>query len=108
VGKSEKRRKLMSRKAVEALCFLCKIAAKYEEFDFAKRRHYWCTAVNCGEYVVTDTAMRKLEAPHAADFKRGVSSLIAGRDNATTLIEIWVDPMDHVLKTHVVPHLAGQ
>lgn len=98
----------MSRKVVDAACFLCGIPTRYEEFDFEKRRHYGCTASNCGEYIVTDTAMERLAAPHADSFKHDVSALIARRDNSSTLVEIWVNPTTHVLETHVVPRKESQ
>ena len=93
----------MSRKDVDAACFLCGNPARYEKFDFEKLRNYTCTASDCGEFVITDTAMERLAPPHAATFKHGVSALVARRDNSSTLIEIWVNPATHVLETHVVP-----
>jgi hypothetical protein len=42
----------------QGICPLCSIAAEYVERDVKKRHHFYCK--QCKEFVITDTAKRKL------------------------------------------------
>lgn len=92
----------MARKLVEANCFLCETPTHYFEFDGGKRRHYACTGVKCGEYIITDTARRRLDVPHAGSWRLDAAGLARKVSNEERLLEIWVNPSTHVLETHLV------
>lgn len=92
----------MGREHVSEACFLCESPSAYYEFDGDKRRHYRCTGVMCGEYVVTDAARDRLNVSHAASWrKQAPRSQERSRTNPRSL-EIWVNPSTRMLETHLV------
>lgn len=92
----------MGREIVEAVCFLCEAPSQYYEFDGGKRRHYRCTATQCGEYVITDTARRWLEREHAKSWRAQIGGLASKVSDESRILEIWVNPETKVLETHLV------
>jgi hypothetical protein len=53
--------KTMSDPWVETVCLLCGAPASVQKTDTRMRSHYVCSGAPPGEYVITDTAIRKLE-----------------------------------------------
>ncbi len=98
----------MSEQAIETKCFLCKTDAQCEKFDFGKRHHYLCSSPQCGEYIVTDTAMRKLRVRGTLSWKQQISALAAAKRTDNTVIEIWVNPQTRQLETHFVSRFRGR
>ena len=92
----------MGREIVQANCALCGMPTEYFEFDGGKRRHYACNGVNCGEYIITDTAKRRLDVAHAASWRKQAAALAGKLSNEERIMEIWVNPSTHVLETHVI------
>lgn len=83
-------------------CFLCEQLSEYYEFDGDKRRHYRCIGAMCGEYVITDTARRRLEVTHAASWRKQAAALATRVSDEAKILEIWVNPSTRILETHLV------
>jgi hypothetical protein len=92
----------MANEARSDLCFLCGSSSIFYEFDGSKRRHYRCTGATCGEYVITDTARRRLDVPHACNWRKDAAALARRTSDEARILEIWVNPDTHMLETHIV------
>ncbi|SRR5712691_12396993 len=92
----------MPRQIISSACFLCGSAAEYFEFDYGKRRQYQCRGESCGEYVITDTARRRLDVPHAGPWRKQAAALAKRLSNERQILEIWMNPKTHILETHLV------
>ena len=92
----------MRRDVLEADCFLCGTSTPYFEFDGGKRRHYACNGINCGAYVIRDTARRRLDVAHAATWRKQAAGLAHTVCTDEQILEIWVNPSSHVLETHLI------
>lgn len=93
----------MAREHFSGPCFLCESPSVYYEFDGNKRRHYRCSGSECGEYIVTDTARRRLGVPHARSWRLRAAALTKRQSNEQQIVELWVNPETRVLETHLVP-----
>ena len=92
----------MTKEFLAGPCFLCEAPAEYYELDACKLRHYLCTGAMCSEYVITDTARRRLEVAHAAGWRRQAATLAREVSDESRILEIWVNPSTYILETHLV------
>jgi hypothetical protein len=92
----------MSREILDGPCFLCQTQTQYYEFDGNKRRHYDCPANECGEYIITDMARRRLDWPHMTSTRSVASEWANARTTAEKVLEIWINPSTKELEGHLV------
>jgi hypothetical protein len=95
----------MSRDLVKAACFLCGEACRYYEFDANKRRHYLCTGLECSEYIITDTARKRLA--DGAIRRKQMQQFVKARTSDTMIVEMWVNPETKELEARVLDRASG-
>lgn len=98
----------MYHKHLSEPCFLCESPSLFYELDVGKRRHCRCSGSDCGEYIVTDTARRRIGVPHAKSWRLQAAAFVKRLSSEQQIVELWVNPVTKVLETHLVPVSTAQ
>jgi hypothetical protein len=98
--------KTMSDPWVETVCLVCGAPASFQKMDTRMRSHYMCSGAPSGEYVISDTAIKKLEQS-AGLRARALVDAHRERD-PEEILDISVDPTTQQVTFEIVKrHTLG-
>ena len=85
----------MAKNTIDTNCFLCGKPAVCTDTDAGNRKLYRCSNVNCGDYEISMTAMRRLE--NSAGHKEDLMQLVRSYSGTGKLVEIIVGSDNQVV-----------
>lgn len=85
----------MAKNTIDTDCFLCGKPAVRTDTDAGNRKVYRCSNLDCGDYEISVTAMRRLE--NSAGHKEDLMRLVRSQSGTDKLVEIIVGPDNQVV-----------